>query len=289
MKPLTPEQEVGLSRFVCDYFALKGKLIYPDKEVPFQRACFKVLSVLETSYRFDNADLIQFHFNDNLTHVLAGVVEVDAQEIEKEFVDDILEMCGLVTSLVTYEKNRIALTFNVREVSAREVFFIGNLIRTIQNWPAIVYDYLKLKTMYPNMEKWRLLYTAHLLFLGPYRAMSNNNHCHLDFYTMGYFKDSPKETLEEIRKEPWGTLADNRNFAVMENGQDASPLQTYLYKAVDVEYNSPVRNKWINFRREAYINDTIQTVINALQSEEALTSFLNSQEFISYSPTKGIW
>ena len=117
MKPLTPEQEVGLSRFVCDYYNLKGKLIYPDKEVPFAGACFKVLSVLETSYRFDNADLIQFHFKDSLTPVLAGVVEVDAQEIRKEFVDDILEMCGLVTSLVTYEKNLIVLTFNVRRLS----------------------------------------------------------------------------------------------------------------------------------------------------------------------------
>lgn len=289
MKLLTPEQEVGLSQFVCDDYELRGKLIYPDIEVPFSGACFKVLSVLETNYQFDVADSIQFHFLDNLTHVLAGVVEVDAQEIRKEFVDDVLEMCELVTNLVTYEKNLIVLTFNVREVSVRELFFVGNLIRTIQNWPAIVYDYLKLKNMYPNMEKWKLLYTAHLLFLGSYRAVSNNNHCHLDFCVMGYFKDSPKETLEEIRKEPWGTLADNRNFAVMTNGQDASPLQTYLYKAVDVEHSSLVRSKWIWFRREAYINGTIQMVVSALQSNEALTSFLNSQEFLSYSPSKGIW
>lgn len=288
MIKLTQEQEDKLANFKQDVNSLKGWLTYKDDTVfNFDDACFRVMRTHLTLEQLADSKTITFEIQDNLTPVLrrAGV-KISSEEVCQEFIDDLIE-CGIVTTVVTLSKNSILLSFDTDTTSAREVFFVGNIVRTIQNWPAIVYDYFKLKEMYPDIEKWKLFYIAHLVPLGNYRFLMNNNHCHLDFSFFGCLLDSPSITLEKIRGERWGTLKTYQDFSNNLNGWPV-PLQPTLGKTMFAN-TVDERSKWYYYRKEAWKNKAVDNVVKALLNEEGFTSFLSSEEFKSYTQPKGVW
>jgi hypothetical protein len=288
MIKLTQEQEDKLANFQQDAYSLKGWLTYKDDTVfNFEDACFRAIKTCLTLKQLADSKTITFEIQDNLTPVLrrAGA-KISSKKVCQEFVDDLIE-CGIVTTVVTLSKSNILLSFDTDTTSAREVFFVGNIVRTIQNWPAIVYDYFKLKEMYPDIEKWKLFYIAHLVPLGNYRIFMNSNHCHLDFSFFGYLLDSPSITLEKIRGERWGTLKTYQGFNHNLNGVFVA-LQPTLGKQY-VSKDSSEYRVWYSYRKDAYKNKAVDSVVTALLNEEAFTSFINSEEFKSYTKPKGDW
>lgn len=266
-------------------FNKEGELVY----VKTDAVCFAEFTYHPTVSNILVNQFVGFRFKDRLSPLLSN------QNVLQEFLEDLTEMgilddqCSLVLG-----EHEVIIKWDIDIASSREMFFVGNFVRTIDYWPAIVYDYLRLKSLYKTIDKWKLLYCAFGMWLGDYRRIGNTGHAAIDQNTFFYLLKNPKEVLEEIRKDSWGVFRKNiyrdRKLGAPFSNNDARMQPTYVrqYRTTDVVST----NKLYYFRRsKPKINKKYRDLcVNSMLSEEGFNELLGSNLFINYEvPRQGVW
>lgn len=267
----------------------KGELVHTTRDA----VCFAQFTYTPTVTHILANQFVGFRFKDKLSPLL------NKQSVLQEFLDDLYEIgilddqCSLVVG-----EHEVIVRWNIDTTSSREMFFVGNFVRTIDYWPAVVYDYLRLKSLYKSIDKWKLLYCAFGMWLGPYRRTGNTGHSAIDQNTFLYLKKNPKEVLDEIRQDTWGVFRKNV-YRDRKLGGPNPPLgwrmqDTYIYYSNGLQrepVNNIVWNKIYIFRKETPKIDKKHRdlCLNSMLSEEGFNELLGSNLFINYVVPRGVW
>lgn len=273
----------------CDGFA--DVVVYNDKEelvyTTRNAVCFAQFGYTPTVTHILANQFVGFRFKDELSPLL------NKQSVLQEFLDDLYEIgilddqCSLVIG-----EHEVIIRWNIDITSSREMFFVGNFVRTIDYWPAVVYDYLRLKSLYKSIDKWKLLYCAFGIWLGSYRRYSNQNHSAIDQRNFLYLKKNPKEVLDEIRQDTWGVFRKNVHRNKKLSGDNPvlgwGMQETYIKLSA---INNTAMNKVYIFRKETpKINKKYRDLcLNSMLSEDGFNELLRSNLFINYEVPRGVW
>lgn len=140
--------------------------LWKERKVTNTHACFAFLrGSINTSYKY-----LSFYLKSQIDTCNSGKFNFSILEMFIELLKDM----GMFRNVHDYEivQQKVYITFNLDKVSSREIYFVGNFVRLVQEQPQVVYNFITAHLRFPEKPLYELLILSHVIQFHPFNSFN---------------------------------------------------------------------------------------------------------------------